>query len=418
MAGADSISWVHLTAACELIKRKTPSWALPVIHYGDVLNMVGSFWPMRHRTNLSTLLPFTYYCEATDPRDHIYGLLGIASESSTSKIVVDYGKDVKEVFLDALGHSLADLRHLKLLSLCDSASKPTWIPDLHRTRGLRPLFRGMAGLASPAEMRIISKTHAEARGVECDAITEVLGPDGEEESSANDQLQSLVVEAARRFLGPNPDAWAQETFRHFCLAMYIHLPAGHPSVEFEKARLAYSVSPDSTAPARPGNSERQDLAFTYFLRGRSLYLTKNGYIMMGPRGCQPGDIVCVLLGSNLPTVLRPTDNEEYEIKGPASHPRLFFGEALLGELPEGWQVTYPEVIWSHVFEGPNGEQQNMDPRLSDIPIPDGWKFLRRKDDGQNPPHNEKRGYSTKFDPRTSAQELQKRGVQIRTFTLT
>lgn len=420
MAGADSILWMHLAAACELIKNQTWVAALPATHYMDGLVTVTSIsTTMPHgRRSLSNFIALTNDCEATDPRDYVYGLLGIASASSTSKIVVDYNKDVKEVFFDTVVQSFTQHRHLVLLSFCNSASKPTWIPDLHRTQGLRTLFGGMAGRALPSEMRVLSKTHAEARGIECDAIGEVLGPIDEKESSSDDQLQSLVIEAARRFLGPSPDVWTQDKLWHFCRAMHFYHSVSPTKLDSVKSHLAHGVNPDTTAPALPGDSERQALLLTYFLRGRSLYLTRDGYIMMGPRGCQPGDVVCVFLGSSLPTVLRPTDNGEYEIKGPASHPALFFGEALLGELPEGWQMKRLATIGSPVFERPDGEQQDVDPRLDGIPIPAGWELRRRRKSGRARFYNEKEGHWTRFDPRVSEMELLKRGVQIQTFTLT
>jgi hypothetical protein len=115
--------------------------------------------------------------------------------------------------------------------------------------------------------------------------------------------------------------------------MLINRSVGDPELDTDKALLAREVTQD--------DSEKQLSVFTYFFRVRSLSLTQKGdimmeLIMMGPRGCQPSDVLCVFLGSSLPTVLRPTDNGEFEIKGPACHAGLLDGKALLGELPEAW----------------------------------------------------------------------------------
>jgi hypothetical protein len=44
-------------------------------------------------------------------------------------------------------------------------------------------------------------------------------------------------------------------------------------------------------------------------------MAERGYMGIGPTGCANGDIVCVLLGGELPYVLRPVGNERYKTVG-------------------------------------------------------------------------------------------------------
>ena len=76
--------------------------------------------------------------EYTDPRDKIYGILGVAAEFEPSGQVVykpDYGRSVAEVYMTATAFVIRSRRDLACLTLvCDSSLKsikglPSWCPD-------------------------------------------------------------------------------------------------------------------------------------------------------------------------------------------------------------------------------------------------------------------------------------------------
>jgi uncharacterized protein YbdZ (MbtH family) len=419
VAGDDSILWMHLLGVFELIAIKRTTSAPTAVHQEVDIFTVRTFSLMRFVRDFPMLVAFTHQCEVTDPRDLVYGILGIASGAFTSNITIDYTKEIKEVYCDALVQCSTWYQSLVLLSYCDSASEPTWVPDLHRIRGLRAVVSGQAGLACPSAARVLSKTHAEARGIRCDFITECLRPSTEDEGRTQAQNRDILVQAARRYLGPDPDAWALDKLQQFCLALYTSDHVIHsPNIEKNKAYLAPWVDPTKgKAYALPGDPVIQLYPFIYSLLGRALYLTRMGYLVLGPRGCLQGDLICLFLGSNLPTVLRATGNGEYQIKGPACHPALFFGEALLGQVPKGWRLVHPSRNSKPVWQNAEGKRTSVDPRLSDIPIPTGWE-MRKRENGTTFFYNAEQDRWTNFDPRASEQELQKRGVKIQTYTLT
>jgi hypothetical protein len=80
---------------------------------------------------------------ATDPRDRIYGLLGIAQPS---KMVVDYSKPAVEVFIDYASWRVeeVDLEFFTLIvAASDSASSsfPSWVPNWHVRTPYRSILR-------------------------------------------------------------------------------------------------------------------------------------------------------------------------------------------------------------------------------------------------------------------------------------
>lgn len=116
------------------------------------MHSIGRVWgsrsaPKRQVYTLDTLADFFLGHEVTDPRDRIYGMLGMVDAESMchgralSPIQPDYKKSVDEVYRDACEWSIHDSQSLAMLGLCDAPatnvlkSLPTWVPDL--TSGVR-----------------------------------------------------------------------------------------------------------------------------------------------------------------------------------------------------------------------------------------------------------------------------------------
>jgi hypothetical protein len=89
----------------------------------------------RHPVTLLDLLHDCRIFEATDPRDKVYGLLGVAPpDSEATSVQVDYSKSVEEVYEDLARLILSSSENLDLLSVPQSISQfgerlPSWAPD-------------------------------------------------------------------------------------------------------------------------------------------------------------------------------------------------------------------------------------------------------------------------------------------------
>jgi hypothetical protein len=73
-----------------------------------------------------------------------------------------------------------------------------------------------------------------------------------------------------------------------------------------------------------------------FLRSRRLMLTSKGHIGLGPHATRRGDIVVLLLGCNVPMLVRPVDSrpQHYKLVGGCYLQGFMEGEAMR-ELDEG-----------------------------------------------------------------------------------
>jgi hypothetical protein len=102
--------------------------------------------PSVHYLHPVTLLDLLHDCrifEATDPRDKVYGLLGIAPpDSEATSVQVDYSKSVEEVYEDLANLILSSSGNLDLLSVPQNSSQfsqrlPSWAPDWSHTASSR-----------------------------------------------------------------------------------------------------------------------------------------------------------------------------------------------------------------------------------------------------------------------------------------
>jgi hypothetical protein len=164
-------------------------------------------------------------------------------------------------------------------------------------------------------------------------------------------------------------------------------------------------------------------------QGRSRFTTSEGYIGLAPLETKAGDIICVLLGSGVPMILRPNGEERFSIMGECYCHGIMDGAALLGPLPEGFEfVLNFNRAWGGDYDAyidrRNGKVQTEDPRLTGHPLPPRWRidtfeyedtslayFVEENDDGTE------KTQTGNFDPRMTPEELRKRGVDIVRFDL-
>lgn len=79
-----------------------------------------------------------------------------------------------------------------------------------------------------------------------------------------------------------------------------------------------------------------------FLRTRRLMMTIKGCIGLVPINTQQGDIICLLLGCDVPMVLRVLENQQYKVVGGCYVHGVMEGEAM--EWLEAGQRHTEEII--------------------------------------------------------------------------
>ncbi|KAJ3453392.1 hypothetical protein MRS44_017639 [Fusarium solani] len=304
---------------------------------------------IRGETDPATVLRDASRLNATRPVDKIYGLFGLFPAAFRERLNLDYRKTYSAVLIDFCKTYLDVYRNLGFLTLFSpcSGAGPSWVPDIwQRLRGLTELYN------TPGRNRqtnaAISGDTLTAPGVCMGKIVESIGPfetrfshlkanyhstgrlqgDG---NAAFADMERLAMSHLRRRYSP-----AQRD------AAFFQLLAGDRSY-FQSSRLCPESCRDlwsvATEVERSGPSAKFETHASSFefifirLRGRSLFVTDQGLVGLGPGNLRAGDMVCALWGCRLPVLLRslPGEDGEYTFLGPAYVDGAMSGEYALGE---------------------------------------------------------------------------------------
>lgn len=156
LCGEHQIAWIDLVRAARNIEARcqalgwSPSTmflqihevAVPLEHnllrlaeWRDHYHDKGASNPNAWRFTLENLVYDTWVFNSTDPRDKIYGVLGLVNPEVRATWVIDYQSSPEEVYAIATRRIIEQSRSLRILSCVQDASKrtiatyPSWVPD-------------------------------------------------------------------------------------------------------------------------------------------------------------------------------------------------------------------------------------------------------------------------------------------------
>jgi hypothetical protein len=177
------------------------------------------------------------------------------------------------------------------------------------------------------------------------------------------------------------------------------------------------------------STQRYIRYFQPLTAGRAFFITDDGNVGLAPVSVRIGDIIVVLIGVDSPMVFRDAGNGVLRVVGEAYLDGFTTGEALLGNLEDGWvrMSRFDEetmAYWVAFLNIVTGEIQIEDPRLGTLP--DGWKiqghkeerlwnWFVREDDLEIEKQSEFERWGS--DPRLAPEFLRKRGVPLEEFML-
>ena len=341
--------------------------------------------------DLLQLLNFVRGCNVTDPKDIIYGLLGLASDSDVLQIKTDYSENfsAKRLYQEVTQKILQEYNKIGLLYEAERVIAlpgiPSWVPywydnrdvvhlgDLSNTRSIRSrAYTYSASGSSKASIKFQNQDQLVVRGIRFDgiAITSSLRnvPSPAEDTSdgaqwsafskweyeARDIMGTLksyptgcdVLDAYWRTLianktaeGLKPEPKVVETYK--AAFRRLHVPkdevefAYHPPGLFRLSKFHYDklVKPSSGegyyhAQGRPYVA-RMDPMTAY----RRFGTTVLGYMGLFPAQARKGDGIAIIYGAHKPFVIRPK-GQDYQLIGQCYVHGVMDGEAMKGVDPE------------------------------------------------------------------------------------
>jgi hypothetical protein len=310
-----------------------------------------------------------------DPRDKVFGILGVLPEAIRSEFPMDYNQSVKEVYINAIDYILATTERLDVI--CESihfplhtnsADLPTWVPDwshIPETASLGRMCKFSAADNTTARCNLIDErrklevtaipldtisVHGIAVGTLCtlaDYLMAFLHWRALLLRSESLQESSGDIESQRDFCrtlcldqvpsgGDGKRDWLSVCYHVFASLILDRLP----SLPLDRQLRRYA---DMEMGIKAG-SRRQFLQenFGGRMMGRCFCLTEGGRMGMGTGFMTPGDLIVVPLGCSTPILIRPQGRRgEYRFVGDVYIHGYMHGKAMDDW---NWRMALPKYI--------------------------------------------------------------------------
>ncbi|KAI7553019.1 hypothetical protein KC319_g13130, partial [Hortaea werneckii] len=320
----------------------------------------------RAPATLFNLLDDLQSFEVHEPRDHVYGLLGLhqrlrQSSSPSSLLQVDYEKSTASVLRDGTLYAICESRSLEVFNYISRRTDndwrdpdlPSWVPRWDRPWDVKhdPTrfewhFRTCGSHQTPNQVSDRSSTRPDillAGGVVTDTIAQVLATF---DALASAHTYIDVVERTMKILSElgKSEEESERTVAATLVAGTDHrgavvLPGDN--LEAFRAWLGHLVAHQSFPPASRGGDEpgkqlrlaaEYDKACKTPRTNRSLFVTVEGRLGLGPKVSDVEDAIAVLWGCIYAVILRRLrESNEYAVLGTAYVEGLMHGEATEGD---------------------------------------------------------------------------------------
>jgi hypothetical protein len=273
-----------------------------------------------------------------DPKDRIYGLLGLKTlecdlADGRSLIDPDYNITTMECYRRLAVKLLSEWQDLRVLSWVHSASQstkdwPSWVPDWSERN--RPLFtaltdaeiqnKDVSGLVQISEMSLGGVQCIEISGFRVDTINREIKGYIASWDKMGDPYVSEGFQALLRRL--------EYIYSQQCLAFTFGNP--RRDLPLDSVRIANRLSdyrafmrkdfaqdtysppvgalPDDCSDAFVPSVDEFTNRCLLEAIGRCPFITSTEMLGIGPEAMTPGDVVVVLHGGQVPFVLRPVEN--------------------------------------------------------------------------------------------------------------
>lgn len=309
----------------------------------DLLNNLRTAVTDKKGEDLRDLLLNTVTSKATEPRDRIYGLLGMMSSSDRKAIIVDYNRPLGTIYADAISHIFHKGKGPSFLSGLELAgpnppiqysSFPSWVPRLgsesllHSTL-YHPPGIGVSGAGSTAINGHISpdlKT-LYIRGLPIDTIAEkfTFGLDNECLTQLP-HIEEMVLKAqhfATRHSHHRPYLHAfktKEPVWRTLIANKLYTGAGREVApdaygemydilinnNTQKCHTNHHISHPEADRSHSYIDKTRDyrLSLLNRLPNSAFFITTTGFYGVAPSSIDVGDQIAIWFGASAPFVLR------------------------------------------------------------------------------------------------------------------
>lgn len=332
--------------------------------------------------DLTTLLNKSIRFKASNPRDRIYSLIGLAADTGglhgvPLKVHADYQNSVRAVFRNVTRHIITSTGRLSILTLIryppNWEEYPSWVVDFTRNvlwerlsyfawepdsdsghKVVEIKNKAAAGLSAAVEAPT-SEDSLALKGLRIDTIngfSDVMSSQSIKEYGSQPltawgvachrlrarypQLDTLarafMLTLSANWHFDNSETMADHPMDHFWAYMTRLYEVSLKESTSDEARSHIeehfaTILPQSSAVAITADSNLYGLHLDAAYQRRIFFTESSSYLGLGPAILRDGDILCILFGAATPVLLRPA--------GPAFR---FLGECYVHGLMEGEAV--------------------------------------------------------------------------------
>ena len=265
--------------------------------------------------------------QSTKPEDNIFALLGLADDVLDLKIIPDYSKGVRDVYIETASSILLRHQDLDILSYCKFpkhiGALPSWVPDWSMRLTASPLselcpYTGWLACQERASHdAIIDGPNLIITGVFVDTVQAVLQAKVWNGIRNIDKQFYRFITSALSFIHPHINGTSQsltaadrtfEALYHVYLSPESLTPPTQRQYAFPEFVQDCRAVVDwhTTSDDIPDYMESISRLVHFWHSGRRVFATTRGFVGMGPEYVQEGDVVVILHGGRIPFLLRPT----------------------------------------------------------------------------------------------------------------
>jgi hypothetical protein len=283
--------------------------------------------------DLYSLLLISSGADATEPRDRIFGILGmLGATPQKSSIHVDYVKPVEMVYQEAATSIVKFDKHVRFLyylRLCttdrQNTSCPSWVPDLDERR-VALIWQNLGGITEFGSTCAVQGDSLIIKGFIFDSVVDATR--NFTEDNLERQIRDIIKDTSLSSLGHEAKTSILRSLLHFhegrsTTCDFKSMEKGLKELLAEKHR---SVGLNRTKPPLTENATAllRNIKQTMLREpdfGHNLFQVSSGLFGTGPAGrtsqeipqkaIQIGDFVVIMPGYCMPIILRQLDDREH-----------------------------------------------------------------------------------------------------------
>lgn len=354
-----------------------------------------------HDIPVADLLAMGHSRQCFNPRDHIYGVLGLLPPGLARAIRPDYDLPLAVVHTSAIVTFMTTQNSLELLDKCQtprdqlapapaaddpSHTLPSWVPKWSPTRHPPSIGTCMFASSFSRPSFHIDTNNNDTLEVVGKCLTTIKTADLGNASAGTRLRVTLrawkppaLLAASYPAGGTFLDAFVKTLRVNYLNERWPHVPL---TLERWRAFCLKCLNTDDNEKNDDNISNESDDYFAEtFIRGRAFITTESGLVGLAPAGAKPGDFICAILGCDPLFLLRKTADNRFLIVGEAYVHGLDDATAFLGPLPPGWRLqvgvdNYANLAYTF-HDSTTGKSTVEDPRLG--PLPGSWERMPAED---------------------------------------